>query len=135
VYTFHHFDEQFFELRYYSIPMRVQYRLPCNCVYLQAGVHADIAEFGEKTPRDHQFRTTELPEDFHFDRDEDLSPLNITFELAIGFKMHFNNRLRMFMRPTYRYMTRPARKNSTLLNTSYQQLHIAFGIQRAIGAK
>lgn len=131
--TYHHFDEQFFELRYYSIPMRIQYRLPCNCVYLQAGIHADITEFGEKTPGDHRFRTTELPEAFHFNRDDALKPLNVTFELAIGFKMHFNDHLRMFMRPTYRYMTAPAKANSVLLNSSYQHFHLAFGIQRALG--
>lgn len=132
IYTFYYYEEERYDLEYYGIPLRLQYRLPCNCVYLQAGVHIDIANFTSIEEGSHQLRTIQEPADFHFDRDEALKRLNLSYELAIGFKLHFNDQLRMFMRPTYRIMASPTNKNSVQLNTSYRQLHMAFGLQYAI---
>lgn len=132
LYTFYYYEEENYDLKYYGVPLRLQYRLPCNCVYLQAGIHMDIADFTSTEKEDYQLRTIQEPADFHFDRDESIKRVNLSYELAIGFKLHFNDQLRMFMRPTYRVMASPANKNSVQLNTNYRQLHMAFGLQYAI---
>ena len=130
LYTFYHINDLTSRLAYYSIPLRLQYRLPCNCVYMQAGVHADIASFGEEIHQQYVFRTYMEPETFDFTREENLKPVNFTFELAVGFKLHFNEHWRMFMRPTYRILAAPAKSGSPIWNSQYHQLHMAFGVQR-----
>lgn len=129
-YTLYHIRDLRSRLAYYSVPMRLQYRLPCNCVYVQLGIHADIASFGPETHLQYQFRAYQEPSSFHFTRALYLKPVNLTYELAVGFKLHFNEHWRMFMRPTYRILSPPARSGSPVLNSYYHQLHMAFGIQR-----
>lgn len=129
--TYHNYYERHVRLNYYSVPFRLQYRLPCNCVYVQAGVMADFANFAAQSGGEEVFRTTEDPQTFDFNHREGLKPLNFTYELAVGFKLHFNDKWRMYMRPTYRIMNQPSRQNSTEWADRYQSLHMAFGVQRA----
>lgn len=117
-------------LTYLSAPFRAQYRLPCNCIYLQAGIHADFTRFGEEAKREQLPKTYDELQTLDFARKGDIKPLNFTYELAVGFKLHFNDHWRMFMRPTYRILAPPARSGSPALNSHYHQLHLAFGLQR-----
>lgn len=129
--TFHNYKERQVKLNYYSISFRLLYRLPCNCVYFQAGIMADFTNFGSDASEEGTFRTREGPETFNFNRTEGLKPLNLTYELAVGFKLHFNEKWRMYMRPTYRIMSQPSRQGSIEWAGSYRSLHMAFGLQRA----
>ena len=129
--TFHNYNERNVKLNYYSIPLRLQYRLPCNCVYVQAGIMADFANFGSEGNEEGVFRTVEDPQTFDFNHRTGLKPLNLTYELAVGFKLHFNEKWRMYMRPTYRIMSQPSRQGSTEWASNYRSLHMAFGVQRA----
>ncbi|MCB0583550.1 MAG: hypothetical protein KDD10_29995, partial [Phaeodactylibacter sp.] len=97
----------------------------------QAGIMADFANFAARSGGEDVFRTIEDPQTFDFNHREGLKPLNFTYELAVGFKMHFNDKWRMYMRPTLRIMNQPSRQNSTEWADNYRSLHMAFGVQRA----
>ena len=130
----HYIYEQYqYELSYLSIPLRVQYRLPCNCVYLQAGVHADMRtnEGGPNYPSGSTITTRHEPSNFNIGGDGSLRPFNYTFEFAVGFKMHLTPDWRLFFRPTYRITQQPAKLASPPTRTAFRQLNLALGVQRA----
>ncbi len=127
--TYYHYLDRRAELRYYSVPLRLQYRLPCNCVYVQAGLDVDfridkgIASQANATPR------AELVERSNVQR---LKSTNLGAELALGVKLHESKQLRIFMRPAIYWMLDPARHVNAQKEQIYKRLKLTLGVQYAL---
>ena len=114
---------------YVGIPVRVQYRLPCNCAYVQASVETDILA----SPFESQYVTSIADHSQAGEVDySDLKKTNARFCLALGFKIHKTEYSRIFMRPEYEYVLNPwTEYNDTLARDSHS-FRITMGAQVAI---
>lgn len=87
----------------WSVPLRIQYRLPCNCIYAQL----TIAPLWMSQPN-RQIRYTtniqEMEDDPSIDpiqEVESIEPFNWLLEVGIGFKLHLVDKTRIYLKPSY----------------------------------
>lgn len=121
-------------IQYITIPLRLQYRLPCNCVYVQAGVEANFLT--QKSPTKIQGSdkaTTRHPNTYE---SKSYKRKNVQFDFGIGFKLHQTEQLRIFMRPSYQILLTPYTADSNLKERpSIHALRMAFGFQFGVKKK
>ena len=115
---------------YLTLSPRLQYRLPCNCVYLHVAYNVDfLAWSNEEIHRERTFDLESPPED---EGEIEMKSVNTGLEFGIGFKMHFNEQFRLFLRPTYGITRLPTRKPNRYYKGNSQYLRMAFGLQWGI---
>ena len=128
--TISEYDRHEVELDYLSIPLRLQVRLPCNCVYVQAGVEVDFLK--KDADRIYDTVQLEVAPDKYLEEDI-VKDVNYSFVIGLGFKLHETNRLRIYMRPEYEFMMNPIKKSSSyheagVLNRFKFNMGVQYGI-------
>jgi hypothetical protein len=121
------YEENSLTPAYWTVPLRLQYRLPCNCVYLHAGVSFDF--LNEKAPQ-----TSIYPRFTRPDLDENnptrkgLRSALRSYELGAGFKLHSSDYFRIIMRPSAVWTENP---DLDATDNMIPSLRITFGAQYA----
>ncbi len=128
--TMYEYDRHKVNLEYISVPLKVQVRLPCNCIYIQGGVEVDFL----KPNSDEVFETAsynETPEKYL--ESDIVKDVNYTFVIGVGFKLHESNRLRIFMRPEYEFMLSHIKEGTAYRKTDLMnRLKVSMGVQYGI---
>lgn len=92
-----------YQLNFLTVPFRLQYRLPCNCVYVQAGVLATYKQLkknNEQSGGDEVvFLYSEPTDDIY--APTDIASKSLGYELAFGMNFHLAPSLKMFSRFYY----------------------------------
>ena len=116
------------QAKYWSVPFRIQYRLPCNCVYLQAATAFDF--WKAQAPLTETVLLREQP-----DNPETQLPMNggvrklaHSFELGVGFKLHMNDYWRLVLRPSFVWSQYPDLASDLVWNRT---LRMTVGVQYA----
>ena len=114
---------------YWSIPIRINFRLPCNCVYIHAATSFDFFDTGmaEKTEMEHWY--SGAPTRTYSRRQFFKSKLQ-TYELGVGFKLHSSDYFRLVARPSYVWSENPA-PDGKGVPAYLGSLRMTFGIQYA----
>lgn len=113
-------------VKYIGIPIRVQYRLPCNCVYFQASFESDILT--DVTEASFKGTTVSYKQANNFNYSA-LKKTNQRFCFGVGFKLHKTHFSRIYMRPEFEYMLNPWRAYNTDVANDAFALKITFGAQ------
>jgi hypothetical protein len=125
------FNNKEFRLNYLVISNRLNYRLPCNCIFFHAGYNIEILKnIPEKFIEDRTRDTSEEP--YIFEDEALIKKINTSIELGIGFKMHINEMLRIIMRQTYNIALLPSQNINKFYQDNYHYLKISFGLQLGI---
>jgi len=128
--TFYEYRNHRVDMKYFSVPLRLQYRLPCNCMYVQGGVEVDFLKSEVDQVESTSFTLREpIPED----RASTFKTINYSFVVGIGFKLHQSEHTRIFMRPEYEYVLNPTKNRVAIYNEKgYSRMRITFGLQYGI---
>lgn len=88
------------KLSFWNIPLRLQFRLPCNCVYLQAGLQTSIRQL--KTVEGGEYWNSDYrppsPDIYNLNS---IRKISLGYELGIGLNFHLSDRWKMSNRLTY----------------------------------
>ncbi len=123
------FKKKEFELNYVTLANRVQYRFPCNCIFLHAGVNVDFAKStsGKETNEYlREFKSLDSEENIK------LKNRNIGFDFGLGFKIHINKTSRIVMRQTYNIRNEFIQSNRKVNEGQLNYLEISIGLQKGI---
>jgi hypothetical protein len=117
-----------FSMSYWTVPVKLNFRLPCNCVYLHGGVAFNFLD-------DHKpERSIGLA---YQDETEPLSGLSrevlvkkrtTSYEVGVGFKLQINDYVRLVGRPSYVWSENPELLSATPYLGS---VRMTFGAQYA----
>lgn len=111
---------------YIGIPLRLQYRLPCNCVYFQASLETDILSSATGP----SFKGTTLSyrqaNDFNYSA---LKKTNQRFCFGVGFKLHKTHFSRIYMRPEIEYVLNPWKTYNTDVANDTMAMKVTLGAQ------
>lgn len=127
--TVYEFEVLDVHLDFWSVPMRLKYRIPGDVLFVQAGIEWDFRDLsGYKNPSatptniyTNQIYTPDLP--------SELKNLNATIVLGLGFELHKNEQIRLILRPEYEFIINPARSPNLLINQDLIRLRINLGAQ------
>lgn len=94
------FDRSGFQLSFINIPLRLQYRLPCNCAYVQAGLQSSFRQlkaspYGNR----HEFLTDQSTSAIY--SMSNIKSFSLGYELAFGMNIHISRSFKMFGRLSY----------------------------------
>ena len=128
--TMYEYNRHKVNLKYLSIPLKVQVRLPCNCVYIQGGIEVDFL----RPNNDQIFETTtfnQAPEGY--EKTDIVKDVNYTFVFGVGLKLHESKRLRIFMRPEYEFMLSHIKEGTVYRKSDVmKRLKVSLGVQYGI---
>jgi hypothetical protein len=126
--TFFLYEEREFDLGYWSIPVKANYRFRCNCMYLHGGVSFDFLDTRkpERTVGGYYRAEEALPNELT--REKLMKPRTRSYELGMGFKLHANDFFRLVARPTYVLSENPMIDSE---NPFISTLRMTFGVQYA----
>ncbi len=127
LYGYQRYDQQ---LRYLSIPLRIQYRLPCNCVYFQGGVELDLIGNNPKLTQVSTYESQEVP--VITETTKQFKEVGYTLVFGMGFKLHQSERFRIFMRPDFEYVFNPGTKQNQYFQEDFRKFKMSFGAQYII---
>ncbi len=128
--TISEFERHKVDLSYISVPLRVQMRLPCNCVYVQASLEIDFLKKGA----DQNYETIQMQGSTTDYMEENIvKDINYAFVVGVGFKLHESRRLRIFMRPEYEFMLSHIKdgtiyKKHDMLNRLKMSMGVQYGL-------
>ncbi|MBK7939099.1 MAG: hypothetical protein IPJ82_19380 [Lewinellaceae bacterium] len=125
--TVFQYTDKVFRPVYWSIPLRIQYRLPCNCVYVQGAASLDFFDTGAPEKVESTYWSSKPPTRTWSRRQYFKSTLR-TYELGIGFKLHSTDYFRLVARPSFVWSENPEIGNGPAYLRS---LRMSFGIQYA----
>ncbi len=126
--TIFHYADKVLKPVYWSIPLRIQYRLPCNCVYLHGAASLDFFDTGVPEKVSSDYWTTSPPTRTWSRRQFFRSSLR-TYELGIGFKLHSSDYFRLVARPSFVWTENPEIRSGAPAYVS--SLRMTFGAQYA----
>lgn len=126
--TIFHYVDKLLKPVYWSIPVRLQYRLPCNCVYIQGAASLDFFDkrSPEKVESGYEHWSSTAPT-------RTWSPAQFfktslrSYELGIGFKLHSSDYFRLIARPSFVWTENPETGGPAYLRS----LRMTFGAQYA----
>lgn len=103
---FHRVESRTFQPEYWSVPLRVNYRFPCNCVYLHAAASVDFLATDPAGTIAQSYVTTQKPTP-EFRQEHALKSRLRTYEIGVGFKLHSSDYFRLVARPSYVWSENP----------------------------
>ena len=115
-------------LSYFAVPVRMIYRLKCNCVYAQLGIQPEFY-FSGLNNSNHTSFYTKNPDSYPDYTINTINKPNWTLDFGIGFKAHFRENIRLIFRPSYNKILNPIFKNHPISSRNY--LRMVFGVQYA----
>lgn len=87
------------EVSFITIPLRLNYRLPCNCIHIQGGLLANFRELHQIANNQEAFLLS-APESNTY-AVSDIKSLSLGYELAFGMNMHISSSLKMIGKVAY----------------------------------
>lgn len=129
IYTFRYQQKN---ISFWNIPLRLQYRLPCNCVYVQAGLQTSISDL-KGTPGDVPYTNPSFfapgPSPYALNS---ISKISVGYEMAIGLNFHLSENWKLNSRLTYTHYGyfKDTPEAYRRLGDTFMGLNI--GLQRAI---
>lgn len=133
-------DHLYLDLKYVAVPVRLIYRLPCNCFYFTAGIQpgfADTQKEGEysytryaNTPQQQlASNISEIPAG-QISKHPD--PFHLAYELGFGASMAFQPQWRFFVRGAYFILKDPFHDRQGLISEDLHQIRLSMGLQWAL---
>ncbi len=116
------------KLSYFSIPIRMIYRLKCNCVYTQLGVQPTFYYSNSNNYNYNSFYTIR-PENYSDHTIDSLNKMNWVLDFGIGFKANFRENIRLIFLPSYHRVLNPFFDGTELSPRNF--LRLAFSLQYA----
>ena len=86
-------------INFMTVPLRLIYRLPCNCMYVQGGLLANFRQL-EQIANNQETFLLEAPESNTY-AVSDIKPFSLGYELAFGMNMHISRSLKMIGKVAY----------------------------------
>lgn len=121
--------EETFELNYLTISNRIQYRFPCNCIFIHGGLNLDFPEMNKEKRRSIN-HTREKPSVQK--ENVQLRDVNTVINFGLGFKIHITNTLRVVMRQSYNIIGEFSNSKLAVNKNKFNYLDISLGIQKGI---
>ena len=126
--TVFHYADKLIKPVYWSIPLRIQYRLPCNCVYVHGAASLDFLDAGVPEKVSSDYWSTSPPTRTWSRRQFFKSSVR-TYELGIGFKLHSSDYFRLVARPSFVWTENP--QTGSGAPAYLRSLRMTFGAQYA----
>lgn len=126
------YQVQYRKMRFWSVPVQAQYRLPCNCVYLQAAVVSnflrDDPTLVENTYLEQRIETPDQP----FFSSSSIRKFSLGYRLGIGLNFHLSRTWKLYTRLIYSQysFSNDSHQRYKSLGNSYLGLNV--GVQHAI---
>ena len=116
------------KIRFYSLPLQIQFRLPCNCVFLQAGLVPSLLnrQASAPDPRYIDPRFDE-PSSAPFFSSTSIQRISLGYQMGMGLNFHFSRHLKStlrFLYGQYNFIDDSRQRYKTLGN-SYLGLNLA----------
>ena len=119
----------FFQLNYIVLSNRLEYRLPCNCVFLHVGHNTELLGWRTEKLADAYVKETGF-EPYDLEEILDLRDLNMGIEFGIGFKAHLTEMTRITMRQNFVWNASPSKTINRFYDRNLDFLQVYFSIQR-----
>lgn len=121
-------------LALWNIPLRLQYRLPCNCVYVQAALQTSIHDLKKIEGKTREWNTNIPPPDLDISHYAlyKVDKISVGYELAMGINFHLSTTWKTFSRITYTHYAYFKGNKEQYRNLGDAFLGLNIGLQRAI---
>lgn len=103
---YHLTEVRTFRPEYWSVPLRINYRLPCNCVYLHGAMSFDFLNASTSGTVTESYAYTQQPAPEYL-QEHGLKSRLRTYEIGLGFKLHSSDYFRLVARPSYVWSENP----------------------------
>ncbi|WP_367388505.1 hypothetical protein [Lewinella sp. LCG006] len=122
------------QLAFWNIPLRLQYRLPCNCVYVQAALQTSIRDLKEIEGEIANWNTSIYPPGTGLSRHAlyNVNKISLGYEFAMGINFHLSTTWKMYSRLAYTHYGYFKGNTEQYRNLGDAFLGLNIGLQRAI---
>ena len=131
VYEIEHYERK---AHYVSVPVKVNYRLPCNCVYIHAAAVVDVLEGNFTEEFRYSYYQSPQPQEENPVVKVGMKNRAVHYELGMGFKIHANDYFRIIARPVLvwnenlnPYSTDARYYNTVRMNLGIQYAFLRYG--------